>query len=146
MHINMSLFKDGKTPSTTLTTRWGCRTWRTASLRACSNTRAVYHHQSAGQLLRRLVPGYEAPVYVAWSARNRSPLVRIPSARGNGTRIELRNPDPSCNPYLALATVLWAGLDGIAKRPDAAALGGQQHLPYERGGSLPRTCTICPAR
>ena len=62
---------------------------------------------------KRLVPGYEAPVYIAWSAKNRSPLIRIPAARGVGTRIELRNPDPSCNPYLALAVMLAAGLDGI---------------------------------
>jgi len=62
---------------------------------------------------KRLVPGYEAPVYIAWSTKNRSPLIRIPAARGAGTRIELRNPDPSCNPYLALAAMLAAGLDGI---------------------------------
>lgn len=62
---------------------------------------------------KRLVPGYEAPVYVAWSAKNRSPLIRVPAARGNSTRLELRNPDPSCNPYLALAGILAAGLDGI---------------------------------
>lgn len=62
---------------------------------------------------KRLVPGYEAPVNIAWSAKNRSPLIRIPGARGQGTRIEMRNPDPSCNPYLALAVCLAAGLDGI---------------------------------
>jgi len=65
---------------------------------------------------KRLVPGYEAPVYIAWSAQNRSPLVRIPAKRGLSTRIELRNPDPSCNPYLALAAVLMAGLDGIKNK------------------------------
>ena len=62
---------------------------------------------------KRLVPGYEAPVYIAWSSTNRSPLIRIPASRGNGTRVELRNPDPSANPYLVLATCLAAGLDGI---------------------------------
>ena len=65
---------------------------------------------------KRLVPGYEAPAYVAWSARNRSPLVRIPDSRGDGTRMELRSPDPSCNPYLALAVMLSAGLDGIERK------------------------------
>ncbi|MEW5867188.1 MAG: type I glutamate--ammonia ligase [Bacillota bacterium] len=65
---------------------------------------------------KRLVPGYEAPVYIAWSERNRSPLVRVPAARKSATRIELRNPDPSCNPYLALAVMLKAGLDGIKNR------------------------------
>jgi len=62
---------------------------------------------------KRLVPGYEAPVYVAWAQRNRSPLIRIPARRGLGTRIEMRNPDPACNPYLAFAVMLRAGLDGI---------------------------------
>jgi len=62
---------------------------------------------------KRLVPGYEAPVNVAWSTRNRSPLIRVPARRGTGTRVELRSPDPSANPYLALAVMLAAGLDGI---------------------------------
>ncbi|MGO0061601.1 type I glutamate--ammonia ligase [Brevibacillus fluminis] len=65
---------------------------------------------------KRLVPGYEAPCYVAWSAKNRSPLVRIPAARGLSTRIEVRNPDPAANPYLALAVLLKAGLDGIKNK------------------------------
>jgi glutamine synthetase len=64
---------------------------------------------------KRLVPGYEAPVYVAWSEKNRSPLIRVPARRGIGTRLELRSPDPSCNPYLALAVTLKAGLDGVKK-------------------------------
>ncbi|AXG05309.1 type I glutamate--ammonia ligase [Haloplanus rubicundus] len=63
---------------------------------------------------KRLVPGYEAPVYVAWSDRNRSALVRKPAARvPAASRIELRSPDPSCNPYLAFAAMIHAGLDGI---------------------------------
>lgn len=65
---------------------------------------------------KRLVPNYEAPVYIAWSAANRSPLIRIPSERGNSTRIELRSPDPTANPYLALAICLAAGLDGIKNK------------------------------
>jgi glutamine synthetase len=65
---------------------------------------------------KRLVPGYEAHVYIAWSARNRSPLIRISAVRENSTRIELRNPDPSCNPYLALSCILNAGLDGIENK------------------------------
>ncbi|ASS75304.1 type I glutamate--ammonia ligase [Tumebacillus algifaecis] len=64
---------------------------------------------------KRLVPGYEAPCYIAWSAKNRSPLVRIPASRGLSTRIEVRNPDPACNPYLVLAALLQAGLDGIRR-------------------------------
>jgi glutamine synthetase len=69
---------------------------------------------------KRLVPGYEAPIYVAWSDVNRSALVRKPAARvPAASRIELRSPDPSCNPYLALAVMLHAGLDGIEKDLDA---------------------------
>ena len=67
---------------------------------------------------KRLVPGYEAPVNVAWSMRNRSPLVRVPERRGPGTRVEVRMPDPSANPYLALAVMLAAGLDGIETDAD----------------------------
>ena len=67
---------------------------------------------------KRLVPGYEAPVNVAWSMRNRSPLIRVPERRGLGTRVELRLPDPAANPYLALAVMLRAGLDGIDKQID----------------------------
>lgn len=62
---------------------------------------------------KRLVPGFEAPVNVAWSTGNRSALIRIPAKRGPSTRAEVRMPDPSCNPYLALAVMLAAGLDGI---------------------------------
>ncbi|AKN34154.1 glutamine synthetase [Clostridium carboxidivorans P7] len=65
---------------------------------------------------KRLVPGYEAPVIIAWSASNRSPLIRIPAERGEGTRIELRSPDPCANPYLALAATLKSGLDGIKNK------------------------------
>jgi glutamine synthetase len=70
---------------------------------------------------KRLVPGYEAPVNVAWSMRNRSPLVRIPERRGLGTRCEVRMPDPSCNPYLALTVQLAAGLDGVEQKLEARA-------------------------
>ncbi len=65
---------------------------------------------------KRLVPGYEAPVYVAWSASNRSALMRIPASRGMGTRVEVRCPDPTCNPYLAFAMMLSAGLDGVKNK------------------------------
>jgi glutamine synthetase len=64
---------------------------------------------------KRLVPGYEAPVNVAWSEKNRSPLVRVPAKRGMSTRCEVRMPDPACNPYLALTAMLAAGLDGVER-------------------------------
>lgn len=69
---------------------------------------------------KRLVPGYEAPVYVAWSASNRSALCRIPASRGIGTRVEVRCPDPTCNPYLAFAMMLASGLDGIKNKLSVA--------------------------
>ncbi len=65
---------------------------------------------------KRLVPGFEAPINVAWSEKNRSPLVRVPAKRGMSTRCEVRVPDPACNPYLALAAMLAAGLDGVARK------------------------------
>ena len=65
---------------------------------------------------KRLVPGHEAPVDIAWSAKNRSPLIRIPAVKGDGVRIEFRSPDSSCNPYLALALILNAGLEGIKNK------------------------------
>lgn len=67
---------------------------------------------------KRLVPGFEAPTHVAWSERNRSPLIRVPDRRGISTRAELRMPDPSCNPYLAFAVMLAAGLDGVEQKLD----------------------------
>jgi glutamine synthetase len=68
---------------------------------------------------KRLVPGYEAPVNIAWSMHNRSPMIRVPNRRGKGTRVEVRIPDPACNPYLAFAVMLRAGLDGIKEGLEA---------------------------
>ena len=65
---------------------------------------------------KRLVPGFEAPVYMAWSLANRSALLRVPAKRGVSTRVELRSPDPACNPYLAFATILAACLDGVRNK------------------------------
>ena len=117
MHINISLFKDGKNVF--------CNEADAAGLSetAYSFIAGLMHHIKEITVLtnpivnsyKRLVPGYEAPVYIAWSAKNRSPLIRIPTARGSGTRVELRNPDPSANPYLAMAAVIQAGLDGVEK-------------------------------
>lgn len=70
---------------------------------------------------KRLVPGYEAPTYISWANQNRSALIRIPSKRGKGTRCELRNPDVSCNPYLAFSVMLAAGLKGIEDKLEAPA-------------------------
>jgi len=66
---------------------------------------------------KRLIPGYEAPVYVFWGFKNRSTCIRVPLVNnGSSTRIEFRTPDPTCNPYLAISAVIMAGLDGIKRR------------------------------
>ncbi len=96
---------------------------------------------------KRLVPGYEAPVYLAWSAApNRSPMIRIPSERGENTRIELRSPDAAANPYLAYAACLAAGLDGIEKGmtpPESVDENmyemSQEELDERHVGLLPET-------
>lgn len=118
MHINMSLSKDGKNIFADESDALGL------SREAYYFIGGIMKHMKGMTAItnplvnsyKRLVPGYEAPVYIAWSATNRSPLIRIPAARGEGTRIELRCPDPSANPYLALAVCLRAGLDGIVNR------------------------------
>ncbi|HEY3363839.1 MAG TPA: type I glutamate--ammonia ligase [Symbiobacteriaceae bacterium] len=84
---------------------------------------------------KRLVPGYEAPVYIGWSERNRSHFLRVPMRRGKSTRLELRSPDPSCNPYLALAAIMAAGLDGIRRGltpPDPLNRSVYRMSPEER--------------
>lgn len=123
MHTNQSLFKDGKNafydPNGKLE----------LSDVAYYYIGGLLHHARALAAItnptvnsyKRLVPGYEAPVYVAWSPRNRSPLIRVPAKRGPSTRLELRNPDPACNPYLAIAAMLKAGLDGIKNRIEPPA-------------------------
>ena len=87
---------------------------------------------------KRLVPGYEAPVYMAWSSSNRSALIRIPAARGNGSRLEMRNPDPTANPYLAITVMLKAGLDGIKNEiePPAEVLEDIYDLSDNRKNEL----------
>ena len=84
---------------------------------------------------KRLVAGYEAPVYVAWSASNRSALIRIPASRGLGTRTEVRCPDPTCNPYLAFAMMLNSGLDGVKNNlpvPDSVNVDIFEMTPAEK--------------
>jgi len=96
---------------------------------------------------KRLIPGYEAPVYITWARRNRSDLIRIPEyqpGREKATRIELRSPDPACNPYLAFSVMLAAGLEGIEKKyplPEPAEENAFEMKPEERErrgiGTLP---------
>ncbi len=115
MHTNMSLFQNGKNlfhdPAGEKELSGEAYSFIAGLLNHLSGMTAVLN--PLVNSYKRLVPGYEAPCYKSWSARNRSVLIRIPSARGRGTRLELRSPDPSCNPYLALALLLKAGLSGI---------------------------------
>ena len=118
MHVNMSLFRDGQNAF------YDPADPRKLSLLAYQFIAELLDHVqgfcAVTNLLvnsyKRLVPGYEAPCHLAWSTGNRSALIRIPTPRGAGTRVELRSPDPSCNPYLAFAVCLAAGLDGIQRR------------------------------
>ena len=117
MHTNMSLFRDGKNVF------YDPNDERGLSREAYSFIAGLLRHVPGMAAItnplvnsyKRLVPGYEAPCYLAWSASNRSALIRIPASRGQSTRVELRSPDPACNPYLAFAVCLAAGLDGIEK-------------------------------
>ncbi|TFJ94624.1 type I glutamate--ammonia ligase [Lentibacillus salicampi] len=118
MHVNMSLFKDGRNVfydekgdmqvSTTL------KQFTAGIIKHATNFTAVTN--PTVNSYKRLVPGYEAPCYVAWSGLNRSPLVRVPSSRRLSTRIEARSVDPAANPYMTLAVLLSAGLDGIENK------------------------------
>ncbi len=117
MHVNMSLMKEGKNafydPADSLGLSKTAYSFIAGILEHARGMAAVTN--PLVNSYKRLVSGYEAPVYIAWSASNRSPLVRVPASRGVGTRLELRNPDPSANPYLTLALCLAAGLDGIRR-------------------------------
>ena len=123
MHINMSLEKDGKNIFFDENDKMQL------SKEAYYFIGGIMEHVKGMTAItnplvnsyKRLVPGYEAPVYVAWSGHNRSPLVRVPIARGNSTRLELRSVDPSANPYLAVAALLEAGLDGLRNKIEPAA-------------------------
>ncbi|AZB43035.1 type I glutamate--ammonia ligase [Bacillus sp. FJAT-42376] len=115
MHCNLSLFKEGKNAffdeNGDLQLSETARQFIAGIIKHAPNFTAVTN--PTVNSYKRLVPGYEAPCYVAWSARNRSPLIRIPASRGISTRVEVRSVDPAANPYLAMAVLLAAGLDGI---------------------------------
>lgn len=123
MHCNMSLFKDGKNAFLDES-----KEYQLSDVALYSIGGVLKHIKSITAVTnptvnsyKRLVPGYEAPVYLAWSLANRSALLRVPAKRGNATRVELRSPDPSCNPYLAFAAILEAALDGIRNKIDPPA-------------------------
>jgi len=123
MHCNLSLFTNGENVFYDKTTDIGlsetAKQFIAGIIKHAPSFTAVTN--PTVNSYKRLVPGYEAPCYVAWSARNRSPLVRIPASRGLSTRIEVRSVDPAANPYLAMAVLLASGLDGIKNKLTAPA-------------------------
>ncbi len=148
MHLNMSLFKDGRNVF------YDEGGQRQLSKTARSFIAGLLRHADGFTALtnplvnsyKRLGAGYEAPRYKAWSSGNRSTLIRIPSVRGQSTRVELRSPDPSCNPYLAVAACLAAGLDGLAQglEPPEEVSGGVDAMDdaaraAQNIGALPET-------
>ena len=124
MHLHVSLFKDGQNIFYDAAKEDGlsetCRSFIAGVLKHAPAISAIT--SPTVNSYKRLVPGYEAPVYIAWSYRNRSPLVRIPAKRGLSTRIEVRSPDPSCNPYLGLAVILKAGLEGVREKISTSSI------------------------
>ncbi len=118
LHLHQSLWRDGQNAF------WDAESEDGLSKTARHFIAGLMTHAKAITLVanplvnsyKRLKPGYEAPVHIAWSLHNRSPLIRVPDEKGEHTRIELRSPDPSCNPYLLLAAALIAGLDGVRRK------------------------------
>ncbi|MEM2605277.1 MAG: type I glutamate--ammonia ligase [Candidatus Pacearchaeota archaeon] len=118
MHINMSLFKEGKNLFYDEKNKLSeiALHFLGGLIHRISEITSVLNQYVNSY--KRLVPGYEAPCYITWAFKNRSDLIRIPAAKEETTRIELRSPDPACNPYLAFALILKAGLEGIKKKID----------------------------
>lgn len=117
MHVNISLFENNQNKNSFFDEQDGLQLSETAyhfigGLMTHVKSFAAITNPLVNSY-KRLVPGYEAPCYIAWSASNRSALIRIPATRGAGTRVEIRCPDPSANPYLAYAVIAEAGLDGV---------------------------------
>lgn len=121
MHCNISLFKDGENVFAGEGRELSdvAKHFIAGVLKHARSVAAVTN--PTVNSYKRIVPGYEAPVYVAWSGSNRSCMVRIPASRGKSTRVEVRNPDPAANPYLALAVLIEAGLRGIEEKAIAPA-------------------------
>src|SRR5690606_6442280 len=132
MHTHMSIFKDGKNaffdPEGEHQLSKVMQYWIGGLLEHASGFSAVTN--PTVNSYKRLTPGYEAPTNIAWSTSNRSAMIRVPARRGNSTRAELRMPDPSCNPYLALAVLIGAGVDGLKRKlaPPPAIMRNIYHM------------------
>jgi glutamine synthetase len=124
MHVHQSLFKEGKNaffdPKDSYHLSQTAKCYIAGLLKHAPEITAVTNQWVNSY--KRLVPGYEAPVYLSWARRNRSDLIRVPEykpGREKATRVEFRSPDPACNPYLAFSVMLAAGLEGIEKGYEA---------------------------
>ena len=120
MHVHQSLFKDGKNAffdsSDSYNLSKAAKSYIAGMLKYAPEITAVTNQWVNSY--KRLIPGYEAPVYLSWARRNRADLIRVPEykpGKEKATRIEFRSPDPACNPYLAFSVMLAAGLEGIEK-------------------------------
>ncbi|MDQ0227991.1 type I glutamate--ammonia ligase [Bacillus sp. 7586-K] len=140
MHVNMSFFKDGENaffdPTDEIQLSEEAYQFIAGLVENVKSFAAITN--PLVNSYKRLVPGYEAPCYIAWSASNRSALIRIPAKKGMATRVELRCPDPSSNPYLTFAVIASAGLDGIEKGLKAPASINDDifHMTEERRAEL----------
>jgi glutamine synthetase len=140
MHVNMSFFKDGENaffdPSDDLQLSETAYSFIAGLIENVKDFTAVTN--PLVNSYKRLVPGYEAPCYIAWSASNRSALIRIPAKKGMATRVELRCPDPSSNPYLTFAVIAAAGLEGVEKGLKAPASINEDifHMTEDRRAEL----------
>ena len=147
MHINMSLSKDGINIFNDPSGEHGL------SDEAYQFMAGIMKHMKGMCAItnplvnsyKRLLPGFEAPMYIAWSIKNRSHAIRIPTQRGSETRIELRSPDPSANPYLAIAVCLAAGLDGIKNKLNPPKSSDENILVYSEEEKVEKGITRLPS-
>jgi glutamine synthetase len=147
MHCNMSLFKGEKNAFVDTKDSEGL-----SEIAYQFIAGVLYHARSNSAITnplinsyKRLVPGYEAPVYVAWSTSNRTCMIRIPASRGLGTRVEARNVDPTANPYLALAVLFSSGLDGIERNIAVPKQHKENLYHLDEVGIKERNITTLPA-
>ncbi|WP_338450950.1 type I glutamate--ammonia ligase [Niallia oryzisoli] len=147
MHCNLSLFKNGENaffdPKADLQLSETALQFIAGIVKHAESFTAITN--PTVNSYKRLVPGYEAPCYVAWSTSNRSPLIRIPASRGLSTRVEVRSVDPAANPYLALAVLLKAGLDGVKNKTNPPASVDRNIYAMNKEERLAEGVTDLPA-
>ncbi|PKM79656.1 MAG: type I glutamate--ammonia ligase, partial [Firmicutes bacterium HGW-Firmicutes-13] len=147
MHLNMSLFKNGENAFYSEDDELGLTEaayYFIAGLMKHAREFAAVTNATVNSY-KRLMPGYEAPTDIAWDSCNRSPLIRVPTKKGMSTRIELRNPDPTANHYLALAAVLSAGIEGIKNKIEPPECCNENMYDVDPGTKKDESQTKVPA-